>query len=137
VCLLGVAARAEAGVHDAAMDVTGAGGGADGTLRGGTQPGDADIVERIVAKIDEIVRLVRFPGWQTTSEGEREMRKALRRTLVDFKLHQDAELSTWSANCAESGQGICYPHPVQQVSSSWSALVWQGGRRDKTRPKSK
>ena len=50
------------------------------------------IVERIVAKIDEIVRLVRFPGWQTTSEGEREVRKALRRTLFDFKLHQDAEL---------------------------------------------
>ncbi|MFO7632498.1 MAG: HsdR family type I site-specific deoxyribonuclease, partial [Caldilinea sp.] len=50
------------------------------------------IVERIVAKIDEIVRLVRFPGWQTTSEGEREVRKALRRTLFDVKLHQDAEL---------------------------------------------
>ena len=50
------------------------------------------IVERIVAKIDEIVRHVRFPGWQTTSEGEREVRKALRRTLFDFKLHQDAEL---------------------------------------------
>lgn len=50
------------------------------------------IVERIVAKIDEIVRLVRFPGWQHTSEGEREVRKALRRTLFDVKLHQDAEL---------------------------------------------
>ncbi len=50
------------------------------------------IVERIVAKIDEIVRLVRFPGWQTTSAGEREVRKALRKTLFDFKLHQDAEL---------------------------------------------
>jgi type I restriction enzyme R subunit len=50
------------------------------------------IVERIVTKIDEIVRLVRFPGWQTTSAGEREVRKALRKTLFDFKLHQDAEL---------------------------------------------
>lgn len=30
------------------------------------------IVERIVTKIDEIVRLVRFPGWQITSAGERE-----------------------------------------------------------------
>ncbi len=50
------------------------------------------IVERIVAKIDEIVRLVRFPGWQTTSAGEREVRKALRKSLFDFKLHQDAEL---------------------------------------------
>lgn len=50
------------------------------------------IVERLVAKIDEIVRLVRFPGWQTTSAGEREVKKALRKTLFDFKLHQDAEL---------------------------------------------
>ncbi len=50
------------------------------------------IVERLVAKIDEIVRLVRFPGWQGTSEGEREVRKALRKTLFDFKLHQDREL---------------------------------------------
>jgi len=50
------------------------------------------IVERIVAKIDEIVRLVRFPGWQSTSAGEREVKKALRKTLFDFKLHQDAEL---------------------------------------------
>jgi len=50
------------------------------------------IVECIVAKIDEIVRLVRFPGWQTTSAGERKVRKALRKTLFDFHLHQDAEL---------------------------------------------
>ena len=50
------------------------------------------IVERIVAKIDEIVRIVRFPGWQTTTSGERQVRIALRRTLFDFKLHQDAEL---------------------------------------------
>ncbi len=50
------------------------------------------IVERIVAKIDEIVRLVRFPGWQTTSAGEREVRKALRKILFDVKLHQDGEL---------------------------------------------
>jgi type I restriction enzyme R subunit len=50
------------------------------------------IVERLVGKIDEIVRFVRFPGWQNTSAGEREVRKALRRTLFDFKLHQDAEL---------------------------------------------
>lgn len=46
-------------------------------------------MERIAAEPDEIVRLVRFPGWQRTSEGER---KALRRTLFDVKLHQDAEL---------------------------------------------
>lgn len=50
------------------------------------------VVERIVNDIDEIVRLVRFPGWQTTSAGEREVRKALRKTLFKYKLHQDTEL---------------------------------------------
>ena len=50
------------------------------------------IVERVVADIDEIVRQVRFPGWQHTSGGEREVRKALRRTLYKYKLHADAEL---------------------------------------------
>ena len=50
------------------------------------------IVERIVAKIDELVRFVRFPGWQNTTAGEREVRKALRKTLFDFRLHSDAEL---------------------------------------------
>jgi type I restriction enzyme R subunit len=50
------------------------------------------IVERLVGKIDEIVRFVRFPGWQSTSAGEREVRKVLRKSLFDFKLHQDAEL---------------------------------------------
>ena len=50
------------------------------------------IVERIVDKIDEIVRIVRFDGWQSTSGGEREVKKALRRVLLDFKLHGDQEL---------------------------------------------
>ena len=51
------------------------------------------IVERLVAKIDEIVRLVRFPGWQNTSAGEREVKKVLRKTLFDVRLHTDTELS--------------------------------------------
>jgi type I restriction enzyme, R subunit len=50
------------------------------------------VVERVVADIDEIVRLVRFPGWQHTSAGEREVKKALRKTLLKYQLHQDAEL---------------------------------------------
>jgi type I restriction enzyme R subunit len=49
-------------------------------------------VERVVNDIDEIVRYVRFDGWQSTSAGEREVRKALRKTLFKYKLHQDAEL---------------------------------------------
>lgn len=50
------------------------------------------IVERVVTDIDEIVRLVRFPGWQGTLAGEREVKKALRRTLFNYRLHQDDEL---------------------------------------------
>lgn len=50
------------------------------------------MVERVVADIDEIVRLVRFPGWQNTLAGEREIKKALRKTLFKYKLHQDEDL---------------------------------------------
>ena len=50
------------------------------------------IVERIVEDIDAIVRLVRFPGWQNTMAGEREVKKALRKTLFKYRLHQDDEL---------------------------------------------
>jgi len=50
------------------------------------------IVERVVADIDEIVRLVRFPGWQSTLAGEREVKKALRKALFKYKLHADDEL---------------------------------------------
>ena len=50
------------------------------------------IVERVVADIDEIVRLVRFPGWQNTLAGEREVKKALRKSLFKYKLHTDEEL---------------------------------------------
>ena len=50
------------------------------------------IVERVVNDIDEIVRHVRFDGWQTTHAGEREVKKALRKTLFKYRLHQDQEL---------------------------------------------
>jgi type I restriction enzyme R subunit len=50
------------------------------------------MVERVVDDIDEIVRMVRFDGWQATAAGEREVRKALRRTLFKYKLHTDNEL---------------------------------------------
>lgn len=50
------------------------------------------IVERVVADIDEIVRFVRFPGWQGTQAGEREIKKALRKALFKYKLHADEEL---------------------------------------------
>ena len=50
------------------------------------------VVGRIVADIDSIVKIVRFPGWQTTNAGEREVQKALRKTLLKYKLHKDENL---------------------------------------------
>lgn len=50
------------------------------------------IVEKIVNDIDEIVKIVRFPGWQTTKSGEREVQQALRKTLLRYKLHKETEL---------------------------------------------
>jgi hypothetical protein len=50
------------------------------------------IVERIVTDIDDIVKKVRFPDWQHTSQGERLVQKELRRTLLKYKLHADQEL---------------------------------------------
>lgn len=49
------------------------------------------IVERAVTDIDEIVRIVRFDGWQHTEAGEREVKKALRSTLLKYKLHKNHE----------------------------------------------
>lgn len=55
--------------------------------------GDTPImVRRVVDEIDDIVRTVRFDGWQATHAGEREVKKALRQTLFKYKLHQDTEL---------------------------------------------
>lgn len=50
------------------------------------------MVKRVVDDIDEIVRAVRFDGWQDTFAGEREVKMALRKTLFKYKLHQDTEL---------------------------------------------
>lgn len=55
--------------------------------------GDTPVmVKRVVDDLDEIVRAVRFDGWQSTHAGEREIKKALRHTLFRYKLHQDADL---------------------------------------------
>lgn len=47
------------------------------------------VVERIVEDIDAIVRIVRFPGWQQSNQGEREVQKSLRKALLKYKLHKD------------------------------------------------
>jgi type I restriction enzyme M protein len=39
------------------------------------------VVERIVSDIDSIVRVVRFPGWQQSNSGEREVQSSLRKVL--------------------------------------------------------
>ena len=50
------------------------------------------MVERIVNDIDEIVRHVRFEGWQNTHAGERQVKQVLRKTLFRYRLHQDQDL---------------------------------------------
>jgi type I restriction enzyme R subunit len=48
------------------------------------------IVENIVNRIDEVVRAVRFEGWQSTIRGDQEVRKALRSTLyLQFKIRDN------------------------------------------------
>lgn len=54
--------------------------------------GTPRIVESIVADIDAIVRIVRFDGWQQTTAGEREVKQALRKTLLKYTLHRDQDL---------------------------------------------
>lgn len=45
------------------------------------------IVERIVADIDDIVKIVRFDGWQNTTGGRQEVKKALRSVVwVKYKI---------------------------------------------------
>lgn len=45
------------------------------------------IVENIVNRIDEVVRSIRFKGWQSTIEGDRLVQQALRKTLyIQFKI---------------------------------------------------
>jgi type I restriction enzyme R subunit len=49
------------------------------------------IVENVVDRIDEVVKAVRFPGWQATNEGDREVRQALRKALyIQFKIRDPA-----------------------------------------------
>ena len=50
------------------------------------------VVERIVNDIDAIVRQLRFPGWQKTASGEREIQKSLRQALLKYKLHKEQVL---------------------------------------------
>ena len=50
------------------------------------------IVERIVTDIDGIVRIVRFPGWQNTSTGRKEVSKNLRDVIMRKYRIKDQEV---------------------------------------------
>ncbi|MEW6419304.1 MAG: type I restriction endonuclease subunit R [Nitrospirota bacterium] len=50
------------------------------------------IVERIVNDIDEIVRIIRFDGWQHTTTGEKEIKRELRKILWVKYVIKDEEL---------------------------------------------
>lgn len=49
-------------------------------------------VEGIVADIDDIVKKVRFPDWQHTTQDKRLVQKELRKTLLRYRLHTDQDL---------------------------------------------
>ena len=51
-----------------------------------------EIIASIVDDIDSIVKATRFDGWQTTSQGERQIKQVLRKTLLKYQLHKDNEL---------------------------------------------
>lgn len=50
------------------------------------------MVERVVAHIHDIVRLVHFPGWQGSQAGEHGPKKALLKALFKYKLYADEEV---------------------------------------------
>lgn len=48
------------------------------------------IVENVVNSIDQVVRAVRFDGWQDTHQGDQEVRQALRKVLyIQFKIRDN------------------------------------------------
>ena len=59
------------------------------------------IVERIVSDIDDIVKIVRFDGWQNTNTGKQEVKKALRSVVwVKYKI-KDKEVFDKAYNYIE------------------------------------
>lgn len=49
-------------------------------------------VERVVNDFDEVVKIIRFDGWQETNAGTREVKIHLRQTLKKYDLHRNSEL---------------------------------------------
>ena len=68
-------------------------GSPDGTVQRSEEPATPTSSSSASSTdIDDIVKKVRFPDWQHTSQGERLVQKELRRTLLKYKLHTDQEL---------------------------------------------
>ena len=55
-------------------------------------PTPPEMIKKIVTEIDEIVKKVRFEGWQNTIAGEREIKQEITRILLRYRLHKDREL---------------------------------------------
>ena len=51
-----------------------------------------EMIKKIVHEIDEIVKKVRFEGWQHTIAGDRQIKRTVTKILLQYKLHKDTEL---------------------------------------------
>jgi len=60
---------------------------------------DPASVEQLVNDVDTVVKYARFDGWQETNAGDRDIKKALRRTLLRYKLHTNQELFESAYRC--------------------------------------
>lgn len=50
------------------------------------------VIARVIDDIEEIMRATTFEGWQSTVAGEREVPKALRKTLLKYQLNKEHDL---------------------------------------------
>ena len=51
-----------------------------------------ELIKQIVSDIDDIVKKIRFEGWQFTIAGERQIKQEITRVLLKQKLHKEKEL---------------------------------------------
>ncbi len=55
-------------------------------------PTKPKMIRKIVVDIDDIVKKVRFEGWQHTIAGERQVKQEITRVLLRYNLHKDEDL---------------------------------------------
>ena len=51
-----------------------------------------EVIKQVVSDIDNIVKKIRFEGWQRTIAGERQIKQEITRVLLKHKLHKEREL---------------------------------------------